>query len=59
VIVGADERGQELMDEVEQRLPLGSSMWRVPGAGHGSFVDAAPETYPARLIAHFDQILGR
>jgi dienelactone hydrolase len=57
VIVGATERAHE-MSEIEAALPPGSSMWRVPGAGHGGFIDAAPEAYPARLLAHFEAVLG-
>lgn len=59
VVVGADERGQGLLDEVEASLPPGSTFWRVPGGGHGGFFDILPERYSARLLAYFDERLGR
>ena len=33
------------------------SLWVVPGAGHGHYEDVAPDEYPARLAAFFNQTL--
>ena len=31
--------------------------WRVPGAGHGDYLQAAPEEYPRRVLAFFSRFL--
>lgn len=31
--------------------------WRVPGAGHGDYLQAAPEEYPRRVLAFFSHFL--
>ncbi len=57
VIIGADEPGQHLMDQIEASLPPDAAMWRVPGAGHGGFIEVAPEVYPSRLLEYFGRTL--
>lgn len=34
-----------------------ADLWVVPEAGHGNYLDVAPEAYEARLITFFDQTL--
>ena len=35
-----------------------AELWVVEGAGHGTYFDAAPEEYEARLITFFDESFG-
>lgn len=34
-----------------------AELWIVPGAGHGNYLQVAPEAYEARIIAFFDEAL--
>ncbi|MBF5043665.1 alpha/beta fold hydrolase [Aggregicoccus sp. 17bor-14] len=56
LVVGALERDTEMNAALLAAAPSGAS-WRVPGAGHGHLVEAAPAEYPRRLRAFFDAAL--
>ena len=52
-------REQSLVGAYAQLAAAGeqAALWIVEGAGHGDYLDVAPEAYEARVVSFFDQAL--
>jgi dipeptidyl aminopeptidase/acylaminoacyl peptidase len=57
IVMGTEESGQPLADELFAKVREYAQTWRIPGAGHGNFTATAPEEYPRRLRAFLDAAL--
>ncbi len=57
LIYGSQERS--LPAGRQQKVAAGDNaeLWIVPGAGHGNYLNVAPEEYEARVVAFFDEAL--
>ena len=59
IVMGTEESGQPLADELFAKVREYAQTWRIQGAGHGNFTATAPEEYPRRLRAFLDEALLR
>ncbi|MFP2931731.1 alpha/beta hydrolase [Pyxidicoccus sp. 3LG] len=57
IVMGTEESGQPLADELFAKVREYAQTWRIQGAGHGNFTATAPEEYPRRLRAFVDEAL--
>ncbi|MFP2909190.1 alpha/beta hydrolase [Pyxidicoccus sp. 3LFB2] len=57
IVMGTEESGQPLADELFAKVREYAQTWRIQGAGHGNFVATAPEEYPRRLRTFLDAAL--
>ena len=57
IVMGTEESGQPLADELFAKVREYARTWRIQGAGHGNFVATEPEEYPRRLRAFLDEAL--
>ncbi|ABF90905.1 conserved hypothetical protein [Myxococcus xanthus DK 1622] len=49
IVMGTEESGQPLADELFAKVREYAQTWRIQGAGHGNFSATEPEAYPRRL----------
>jgi hypothetical protein len=59
IVMGTEESGQPLADELFAKVREYAQTWRIQGAGHGNFAATAPEEYPRRLREFLDAALVR
>lgn len=59
IVMGTEESGQPLADELFAKVREYAQTWRIQGAGHGHFSATEPQEYPRRLRAFFDGALLR
>ncbi|MCP3065689.1 alpha/beta fold hydrolase [Myxococcus sp. K38C18041901] len=57
IVMGTEESGQPLADELFAHVREYAQTWRIQGAGHGGFATVEPQEYPRRLRAFFDGAL--
>jgi len=57
IVMGTEESGQPLADELFAKVREYAQTWRIQGAGHGNFIATEPEAYPRRLRAFLDAAL--
>jgi dipeptidyl aminopeptidase/acylaminoacyl peptidase len=57
IVMGTEESGQPLADELFAKVREYAQTWRIQGAGHGGFATVEPVEYPRRLRAFFDGAL--
>ncbi|NTX37403.1 alpha/beta fold hydrolase [Myxococcus sp. CA033] len=57
IVMGTEESGQPLADELFAHVREYAQTWRIQGASHGGFSDVEPQEYPRRLRAFFDAAL--
>ncbi|MBZ4399301.1 alpha/beta hydrolase [Myxococcus sp. AS-1-15] len=57
IVMGTEESGQPLADELFAHVREYARTWRIQGAGHGGFATVEPTEYPRRLRAFFDAAL--
>lgn len=57
IVMGSEESGQPLADELFAHVREYAQTWRIQGASHGGFSTVAPAEYPRRLRAFFDAAL--
>jgi dipeptidyl aminopeptidase/acylaminoacyl peptidase len=57
IVMGTEESGQPLADELFAKVREYARTWRIQGAGHGNFIATEPEEYPRRLRAFLDEAL--
>ncbi|MFY1826568.1 alpha/beta hydrolase [Myxococcus fulvus] len=57
IVMGTEESGQPLADELFAHVREYAQTWRIQGAGHGGFATVEPTEYPRRLRAFFDAAL--
>ncbi|GHG89267.1 alpha/beta fold hydrolase [Comamonas sp. JC664] len=57
IVMGTEESGQPLADELFAKVREYAQTWRIQGAGHGSFSVTEPEAYPRRLTDFLDAAL--
>ncbi|AKF79067.1 hypothetical protein MFUL124B02_00765 [Myxococcus fulvus 124B02] len=57
IVMGTEESGQPLADELFAHVREYAQTWRIQGAGHGGFATVEPTEYPRRLRAFFDEAL--
>jgi len=58
IVMGTEESGQPLADELFAKVRGYAQTWRIPGAGHGNFAATEPREYPRRLRAFLDAALA-
>ncbi len=59
IVMGTEESGQPLADELFAKVREYAQTWRIQGAGHGDFSATEPVEYPRRLRAFLDAALLR
>lgn len=59
IVMGTEESGQPLADELFAKVKDQAQTWRIQGAGHGNFSATEPQEYPRRLKAFLDAALLR
>ncbi|QSQ11841.1 alpha/beta hydrolase [Myxococcus landrumensis] len=57
IVMGSEESGQPLADELFAHVREYAQTWRIQGASHGGFSTVEPTEYPRRLRAFFDAAL--
>jgi hypothetical protein len=57
IVMGTEESGQPLADELFAKVREYAQTWRIQGAGHGNFAATEPVEYPRRLRAFLDAAL--
>ncbi|MCE9668588.1 alpha/beta fold hydrolase [Myxococcus stipitatus] len=58
IVMGTEESGQPLADELFAKVRGYAQTWRIQGAGHGNFAATEPREYPRRLRAFVDAALA-
>ncbi|HZI10740.1 MAG TPA: alpha/beta fold hydrolase [Myxococcus sp.] len=59
IVMGTEESGQPLADELFAKVKDYAQTWRIQGAGHGHFSTTEPQEYPRRLREFLDTALLR
>lgn len=59
IVMGTEESGQPLADELFAKVKDYAQTWRIQGAGHGHFSATEPQEYPRRLREFLDAALLR
>ncbi len=59
IVMGTEESGQPLADELFAKVKDYARTWRIQGAGHGNFIATEPQEYPRRLREFLDAALLR
>ena len=58
LIYGSEERSLEGARQQLAAAGDNAELWIVPGAGHGDYLDSAPEEYERRVVEFFDYTLN-